>query len=376
MDFYDKLGIPPKATAAEIRRAYRRCARMLHPALNPGDKIAASRFEAIAQAFEVLSDPERRAAYDRGDVIASGSDDTSRIGFEGFDFSAEAIQESVGFKEIFGSTLDRFAVENTVGEDLQLTARVGLDEIFSGTKRRVHLVRLDHCPVCAGAGVVARDGIACKSCQGAGIIKARRGHMVFARACPDCSGSGVIAFRRCDRCRGDGRLTQSEWLDVEIPKGVRDGSQLRIPGAGNAGSRGGASGDLILTIEVEPHEFYRWEGEDLVCTVPVTIVEAAIGGHIEVPTPDGPVTIELPTGTQAGQRFRLRGRGAPRIGKKSRADLYVVIQVVVPTISDDHSRELLRQVAERNPMNPRGALVNAAIAPSEAGVDRTRERRE
>jgi molecular chaperone DnaJ len=376
VDLYEILGIRPKATPVEIRRAYRRWARMLHPALNPGDKVAASRFEAITRAFEVLSDPEQRAAYDRGEFAPLKSVEASRIGFEGFDFSVETYHESVDFKEIFGSVTRRSATaqSDVAGEDLQLTARIGLDETFTGTRRRVHLLREDHCPVCEGAGTVACEGVACRSCQGTGLIKARRGHMIFTRSCADCSGGGIIATRLCSRCRGEGRVTQSEWLDVEIPKGAHDGSQVRVPGAGNAGRRGGASGDLVLTVEVEPHPFYRWEGEDLACTVPVTMVEAAIGGHIQVPTPDGPMAVEIPVGTQAGQRFRLRGRGAPRMGEKGRADLYVEIRIVVPTISDDQSRELLRQFAERNPMNPRDELGNVTIFARDAvaGVDRKR----
>jgi molecular chaperone DnaJ len=180
--------------------------------------------------------------------------------------------------------------------------------------------------------------------------------MIFSRLCADCGATGVIDRRPCTRCGAEGRLMRSEWLEVAIPAGVADGTRLRVPGAGNAGRRGGAAGDLVLTISVERHRFYRREGDDLLCTVPVSLTEAALGGHVVVPTPDGPVTIEIPAGTQPGQRFRLRKRGMPRVGQKGRGDLFVEAGVVVPTVAEDRGRALLQEFARLHPSDPRQGL--------------------
>jgi molecular chaperone DnaJ len=196
----------------------------------------------------------------------------------------------------------------------------------------------------------------CPACEGTGQVRSLRGRMVFTRRCADCDGAGTISRRPCGRCAGEGRVMRSEWLEVQIPAGASDGSRVRIPGAGNAGRRGGPPGDFILVVEVQPHPFYRRDGEDLHCEVPVTMVEAALGAHVEVPTPDGPVTIEIPAGTQSGQRFRLRKRGLPRVGQKGRGDLYVEARVWVPPVDDDASRDLLREFARRNPTDPRREL--------------------
>ncbi|PYQ08593.1 MAG: molecular chaperone DnaJ [Acidobacteria bacterium] len=363
MDLYQVLGVRRAASTAEVRRAYQKLARMLHPDLNPGDPQAAERFRDVSSAFAVLSDPQRRAAYDRGESVAVPSD-IPEVGFHGFDFSAEVRLGAAGFQEIFGNVLRRpvAAAETgaTPGEDLQQSAQLAFEECFQATRRRLHLVRQDRCPDCDGAGEISLTPRACPSCQGSGQVRSLRGRMVFTRRCGDCEGTGAIGRRPCGRCAGEGRVMRSEWLEVQIPAGACDGSRVRIPGAGNAGRRGGPPGDLVLVVEVRPHPFYRREGEDLYCDVPLTMVEAALGAHVEVPTPDGPVTIEIPAGTQNGQRFRLRKRGLPRLDQKGRGDLYVEARVSVPAVSDDASRELLREFARRNPADPRRAL-NAGL---------------
>jgi molecular chaperone DnaJ len=358
VDLYELLGVRRGATTAEVRRAYQKLARMLHPDLNPGDPQAAERFRDVSSAFAVLSDPQRRAGYDRGEAVAVSSD-IPEVGFHGFDFSAEVRLGGAGFQEIFGNVLRRPGAAEAVatsGEDLEQSARLGFEECFAATRRRIHLVRQDRCPDCQGAGEVSLTPRECPSCEGTGQVRSLRGRMVFTRRCADCDGAGTIGRRPCARCAGEGRVMRSEWLEVEIPAGASDGSRVRIPGAGNAGRRGGPPGDFILVLEVQPHPFYRRAGEDLYCDVPVTIVEAALGAHVEVQTPDGPVTIEIPAGTQSGQRFRLRKRGLPRVDLKGRGDLYVEARVSVPTVSDDASRELLREFARRNPTDLRRQL--------------------
>lgn len=351
MNLYEVLGIRRGASAAEIRRAYQKLARQLHPDLNPGDPVAAGRFHTVLWAFEVLSDPQRRGAYDRGDQPGVPPS-VPEVGFAGFDFHAEATTEGVGFHEIFSGVLHHRAgtTEGAArGEDLEQTVTVSFDDALSGTRRRLQLVRQEVCPLCHGSGEVAAEPVTCARCRGSGQVQATRGRMIFSRRCPDCSGAGVIARRGCGRCGGEGRVMHSEWLEAQIPAGVTTGSRVRIAGHGNAGRRGGPPGDFVLTAQVESHPVFRRDADDLHCEVPVTIAEAALGADVEVPTPEGPVTIFVPAGTQSGQRFRLRKRGAPRHDGKGRGDLFVEIRVWVPAVNDEESRELLREFARRHP---------------------------
>jgi molecular chaperone DnaJ len=373
MDLYEILGIGRSASPTEIRRAYQKLARRLHPALNPGDPVAAERFQAVAHALQVLSDPQRRAEYDKGGEAAAASPPVPDVEFEGFDFSAEVRTgaERVGFREIFAGVIRRPGpaaepASPMPGEDLEQATRISFDESLQGTSRRLHLVRQDHCPICSGAGEVSFGPVPCPRCAGTGQVRASRGHLVFTRRCAECAATGRLTRRPCSRCGGEGRLIQSEWLDVQIPAGVGHGSRVRVPGCGNAGRRGGPPGDFVLVVQVDSHPYYRREGDDLHCQVPVTITEAALGAHVEVETPEGPMVIEIPAGTQTGQRFRLRKRGVPRLGDKGRGDLYVEVRVWVPTVSDDRSRALLEEFARRNPASPRRAG-DAKAAPSQKG---------
>ncbi|HET7747053.1 MAG TPA: J domain-containing protein, partial [Vicinamibacteria bacterium] len=335
MDLYEVLGVGRDASQAEIRRAYQRLSRRLHPAVNPGDSEAARRFADTTRAFEVLSDPQRRAQYDRVGEARPVAPSVPDVGFAGFDFSAEVRASGIGFREIFEGVLPRAAaLEPRPGEDLEQSTRISFEECFRGTRRRVHLVRHERCQGCAGAGVQRTEPAPCPACGGSGEVRARRGRMVFTRRCPQCGGARLIAARACPRCAGEGRVMHSEWLDVDIPAGVQDGARLTLAGFGNAGARGGPPGDFHLVVFVENHLRFRREGDDLFCEVPLSITEAALGVHVEVATPDGAVTIEAPAGTQAGQRFRLRKRGMPRLGG-GRGDLYVEARVVVPAVFDD-----------------------------------------
>jgi molecular chaperone DnaJ len=353
MDLYDLLGVRKNASAAEVRRAFQKRARCLHPDLNPGDPVAAARFREVSRAFDVLSDPPSRAAYDRGEPSPTPVSPAAESGFEGFDFSAQVRVERLGFREIFDA--ERRLPEHPGGgrgEDLEQSTRLTFEESLVGTKRRVHLVRYEPCAACQGAGEVAFGPVPCPRCLGSGQVRGSRGHMIFSRRCAECDARGTLHRRSCPRCAGEGRLATSEWVDVQIPPGVGDGSQVRVPGCGNAGRRSGAAGDFILSIAVDAHPVFRREGEDLHCVVPVTMTEAALGAHVAVPTPDGPVTIELPAGTQNGQRFRLRKRGVPKLGEKGRGDLYVETRVAIPAVTDDRARALLREFSLVHPEDP------------------------
>jgi len=356
IDLYQVLGVRRTASVAEIRRAYQKAARQLHPDLNPGDPVAEQRFRLVSEAFEVLVDPQRRAAYDRGESPVAESA-VPEVGFEGFDFSAEVRVGGAGFQDIFADVLrppaEAARERAHKGEDLEQSVRVTFDELFAPIRRRLHVVRLDRCSACGGAGARAIGPVPCPDCEGTGQVRSLRGRMIFSRRCANCGGTGSLRARECDRCVGEGRVMQSDWMEVELPAGVDDGARIRIPGAGNAGLRGGPPGDFVVVVHVEAHPLYRRDGEDLFCEVPITITEAALGGHVEVQTPEGTVVIEVPAGTQTGQRFRLRKRGLPRPREGGRGDLYVEARVWVPRVRDDHSRELLREFARLNPESPR-----------------------
>jgi molecular chaperone DnaJ len=365
MDLYELLGVRGGATAAELRRAYQRLARQLHPAVNPADPVSAERFRAVTEAYAVLSDPERRARYDRGEPLVAAPTREPQVGFEGFDFSIESRRIGVGFREIFDSVLPGAAkaLESSPGESLEQATRVSFEESLAGTRRRIHLVRMDACPICRGSGETSLSPVACSRCQGSGQLRARRGHMVFSRSCSDCGGRGFLS-RPCARCDGEGRLMQGEWLDVELPPGVRSGSRVTLPGAGNAGRRGGPPGDLQLVVEVEPHPLFRREEDDLHCEVAVSLADAALGGHVSVPTPDGPMNIEVPAGTQTGQRFRLRKRGVPKPGGQGRGDLWIEARVVVPAVTDTRGKELLRELQRLHPLDAAGSTGKGAGRPA------------
>jgi molecular chaperone DnaJ len=364
MDYYELLGVRKSAGANDLRRAYQKLARRLHPDLNPGDPVAADRFGAVSRAFDVLADPQRRAAYDRGERPTPPAPAIAAVGFEGFDFSVEMASHSgAGFQELFDTVLRSTPAGAgdgaERGEDLEQHAEISFDESLAGAGRRLHLVRSERCPTCRGRGDVEQAPAPCPQCRGTGQVRAKRGHMVFSRACSTCGASGVLTRHACARCEGEGRLAQSEWIDIRVPPGVPDGARIRLAEAGNVGRRGGPPGDMLLVVHVAPHPFYRREGEDLVCEVPLSLCEAAMGAHVEVPTPDGPMTIEVPAGTQTGQRFRLRKRGAPRMDG-SRSDLYVQARVTIPAVTDARGRELLTEIAGRDSADPRKDLLSAA----------------
>lgn len=352
-DYYEILSIRRTASETEILRAYRKRARLYHPDVNPGDPIAAQRFQTIALAFEVLSDPDRRARYDRGERLHTATVARPNVEFQGFDFSRETAASRGGFREIFEA--ESRGVGARRGDDIEETARLTFEEVFRGTQRRIQIVRLGHCGACGGAGEVASEARPCAACRGKGATPVKRGRLVFSRRCEACGGSGLRDVEACGACDGEGRTRSSEWLEVRIPPGVGSGSRVRVPGAGHAGTRGAPSGDFVLAVDVEPHPVFQRDGDDLVCPLPVSAIEAALGCHIDVPTLDGSLTIEVPAGTQPGQRFRLRKRGMPRPEDGGRGDLFVEARIVVPKPQDDKGRALLEAFARLHPFERRAS---------------------
>jgi molecular chaperone DnaJ len=356
MDLYVILGLEHGASESEIKRAYRRLARRYHPDINPGDRTAEDRFRQILEAYETLIDPERRSRYDAGSPQGG---DRPTSGFEGFDFSGRGGDQSATFGDLFAEVLTSRGQQRPTperGVDLHQTLTLSFDEAFNGTQRTVTVTRRETCRSCAGTGVTRVSSNACLVCQGAGSVRTVRGHMVFSRSCPGCGGTGEQRSRACEPCGGIGQITRTEAVQIRVPPGIGDGDRVRIPGKGNAGLRGGEPGDLYITVQVSPHPLYRREGDDLHITVPVAIHEAGLGARIEVPTPDGGARVRVPPGTQSGQRFRLRERGAPSLRDGHRGDLVVEVKLVLPTLLDERSKELLREFGRINGENVRESL--------------------
>ena len=304
-------------------------------------------FALVAQAFEVLSDPERRSAYDRGVVEGKTHREKPPLAFEGFDFATGGAGRQ-GFRELFESAIEPESESPQRGEDLEVTLRISFDEAFRGAPRRLSVTRLSPCGTCGGSGHVARAAEACAACNGEGSIRVRRGHLVFRARCRDCDGAGQRVLGPCPTCAGAARVHETEWMDIDVPPGIEHGTKLRLPSAGNAGRCGGAPGDFVVNVEVEPHPLYRRAGHDLYVDAPVSIFDAAVGGHVSVKTPDGDVPIEIPAGTHGAQRFRLRKRGMPHFGDPgSRGDLWAEVKLVVPAVTDARSKALLAEVAQR-----------------------------
>ncbi len=362
MDLYIVLGVPRGASLAEIKRAYRRLARRFHPDINPGDREAAARFRDVLAAYEILMDPDRRRRYDAGQVETAQASEGDPFGFAGFDFSARVHGERATtfgdlFEDMFGRHDRRERSGPETGADLHSKVELSFEQAWKGATVPVTVTRQITCTACAGKGVRTIAETPCVTCQGSGALRAARGHMVFARSCPTCGGAGTIGHRPCDICHGQGVTTRAERRTVTLPPGIPDGGRIRVEGGGHAGVRGGPPGDLHLEVTVQPHPLYRRHGDDVHLTVPVAIHEAGLGAKIEVPTPDGPLRLRVPPGTQSGQRFRLRERGAPSMRDGRRGDLVVEAKLMLPDVIDERSKDLLREFGRLNADNVRSRLI-------------------
>jgi molecular chaperone DnaJ len=351
MDFYIVLGVERSAPAGEIKRAYKRLARRLHPDINPGDREAAARFRQVLDAYETLMDPDRRRRYDAGQLSSAAEDDVDSFGFAGFDFSSRVHAErTTTFGELFEEVLHKRAgkVEGAEqGADIHARTVLTFEEAWRGVQRTVTVTRQDVCRDCAGSGFHRVAETRCVSCEGTGAVRSVRGHMVFAKTCPTCGGEGRLKQEECAPCHGQGVGPRTETLTVRIPPAVADGARVRIPGKGHAGVRGGPPGDLLIDVSVAEHPVYRREGDELHMTVPIAIHEAALGAKIDIDSPEGATRLRVPPGTQSGQRFRLRDRGFPsRNGR--RGDLVVEVRMRLPKVLDERSKELLREFGRIN----------------------------
>jgi molecular chaperone DnaJ len=370
-DYYEVLGVKRNASEGEIKKAYRRLARKFHPDVNPGDKGAEERFKEVQEAYEVLSDAEKRKTYERYGFYRDGQTGPEPggkpgAGFPGFDFDFSNAQEASGgrsfsdiFAELFGGRKSRSETRPAPehGRDLEYHITAPFMQAIKGTEARINVTHREACSRCGGSGSVSGSRTqTCPSCGGRGHLQQSHGAMRFQTTCPQCHGTGQIRVGDCRVCGGTGTVQKADALTVRIPAGVNDGSRVRVPGKGDAGEFGGPPGDLYLVIHVQPHHFFEREGNDIVCRVPLTVTEAALGAKIEVPTIDGKASMKIPAGTQSGQKFRLRGRGAPSLRGGIHGDQIVEVRVVLPKIRDERSKEILREFARLNPEDPRAEL--------------------
>ena len=352
-EYYETLGVPRTASADELRKAYRKLARKHHPDLNPGDKAAEERFKNVQEAYDVLGDPKKRKMYDQygfysesgfaagGPGGAEGAGPTPNMDFSGFDFSdfaggagARHAEPGGGFRDIFSQFFSgrgqAHEPEVEKGSDLEYVMDIDFWQAIKGTQARLSITRYDICATCHGTGSAGAGEVTCPQCKGTGNVSQMAGAMRFNLTCPRCNGSGHLR-NSCPTCGGDGRVTRTELVDVRIPPGARNGSRLRVPGKGNAGTRGAAPGDLYITTKVEEHPFFHRDGDNIEIKVPVAVWEAALGAKIEVPTIDGRTLLKIPHGTKNGQRFRLREKGVQGSRSGERGDQIVEVAVEAPT---------------------------------------------
>lgn len=354
MDFYIVLGLAHDATDTDIKRAYRRLARRFHPDINPGDRAAEARFREVLAAYETLIDREQRTRYDSGSLAAVGAP-PSRSEFEGFDFSAQGVDYSTSFGDLFADVLlerGNRATQGVRGSDRHTEARLSFADAFAGSEQPLAVSRQEVCRTCAGKGATSTAAAACALCQGTGAVRSVRGHMVFSRTCTSCGGTGQQRPRACRTCQGSGLAMCTEGLTVRIPPGVADGDTVRVPQKGDAGVRGGSTGDLYVKVHVAPDAVFTRHGDDLHTVVSVGVHEAALGARVEIAGLDGPVRVRIPPGTQSGQRFRLRDRGVPSSRTGVRGDLVVEARLMLPPVLDERSKELLREFGRLNDGRP------------------------
>jgi molecular chaperone DnaJ len=377
-DFYKILGVKRDAKPEEIKKAYRRLARKYHPDVNPGDKAAEERFKQMSEAFDVLSDPKKRTVYDRfgqysenlADAAARGASSPYTTGapfdFSGFDWASAspsgggATESSSSFRDIFADLFGGGKAEREPprpqpqrGADIEMPLSLSFEEAITGLTTNLTVNRSEQCSRCHGAGDTGGVVSQCPTCKGTGQVQRSGGRLRFTQECSDCGGTGK---RRppCGLCKGKGVLPKTETVKLRIPAGVDTGSRVRIPGKGEGGRLGAPPGDLFIITNVGRHQYFTRKGDNIYVTVPLTVPEAALGAKIEVPTVTGKAQLRIPPGTQSGQKFRLRRRGAPSLRDPNvHGDQFVETQVVLPKVISEETKELLRKYAQMNDENPR-----------------------
>ncbi|CAI28402.1 Chaperone protein dnaJ [Ehrlichia ruminantium str. Gardel] len=350
-DYYDLLGLSKNATPEEIKKAYRKMALKYHPDKNPGDKAAEEKFKELSEAYDVLIDKDKRAAYDRygHSAFSDGS------GRGGFDFNSGF---STDFSDIFndlfgggfrgGRSSSKRQDGGTVGSDLRLDIEITLEDSFNGTKVPINYVTHVKCSSCSGSGSEGSvKSVQCNTCHGAGNTRTQQGFFTIERTCHVCNGEGEIIKNKCKKCSGSGRVRDEVNLLVTVPKGIESGDKIRLNGKGEAGYRGAQSGDLYVYPNIKKHKFFTRNGADLYCNVPIKMILATLGGHIEMPSIDGTWTkVKVPEGSQNGDKLRLKEKGMPVINSSRRGDMYIQITVETPINLTKQQKELLKKFDE------------------------------
>ena len=354
-DYYEVLGVQKGATDAEIKKAYRRLAKENHPDLHPGDKEAESRFKEINEAYEVLSDSDKRSRYDQFGF--AGVDANYAAGGGGFGGGFDGGFDFGDLGDIFGSFFGggfgggRARTGPQRGESLRMGLTITFEEAAFGCEKEVTLDRVEQCETCHGSGAAAGTSPeTCPNCHGSGQVQQRRqtpmGVFATTTTCPRCGGKGKIISNPCKDCGGTGQVRRRKTVKVSIPAGIDNGQTISLRGQGNAGRNGGPSGDLLLVISVLPHQLFRRDGEDVYCDAPITFTQAVLGGEMEIPTIDGKVKYTIPEGTQTGTTFRLRGKGIPNVNGRGRGDQFVTVHIETPRNLNREQKEALRKFSE------------------------------
>jgi len=356
-DYYEVLGGSREASDQELKSAYRRMALKHHPDRNPGNHAAEEKFKEASEAYQVLSDADKRAAYDR----------YGHAGLGGQGFGGSPFAGGVDIGDIFGDLCGemfsmggsgRRASRQQRGDDLRFDLTIDFETILFGTEIEVKIRRMETCEVCHGRGSASGHGpTTCGQCQGRGQIRYQQGFFAVARDCPACRGTGQVIGDPCPNCRAETRVTKEIKLNVKVPPGVEDGARIRYSGEGDAGRFGGAQGDLYVVLSVRAHDFFERDGHDLRCVIPISFPQATLGAEIEITALDGPVSLKIPEGTQSGKELQVRGRGVPFLNEKGKGDLIVKVVVEIPRKLTRGQRELVSELAkslsvENKPASP------------------------
>lgn len=348
-DYYEVLGVERSVSDDDLKKAYRKQAKKCHPDINPDDKEAESRFKEISEAYGVLNDPQKRQQYDK--FGHAGMNGAGFEGFGNFGFGFEDIFESFFGGSPFGRNTERQNKGPKRGADIKYTLEINFNDAAFGVSKEVRISRMQPCSVCEGTG--AKSGTApqtCRHCNGTGQLRQVQstpfGQMVNMRTCDVCRGEGTIISHPCEQCHGNGRIQKSAAINIDIPAGIDNGQTISLRGEGESGVKGGPSGDLYVNIRVKQHPFFIREGYNVICEIPITITQAALGAELEIPTLDGKLKYDIPEGTQTGTIFRLRNKGIKHLRSNAKGDLFVKANVEVPTKLSGKQKEILRQFAE------------------------------